>query len=506
MGTSTFFVADHYCVSHIPAATIPGSRLSNILARMQQGLPLTKYALEFLAQQNLPGLYRLACGEIAHEAYIAELDPDYLRRNEAAKAVHQAKEAEQQALAAHYPVRKTRGLAHKATSKLDWEAEQKLRRKREREESEAVLRRQRAYQEKLKAQRESNCKLAAVAYEARASTPDYAEPTPRDIARYFHLGHISSAVCPPMSDILEALFRGRPLTNDELRHLKNNAPDDLYRLAFGQLTFDAYIGPARAVEALLAARKASEEAARAARIARESDPEYIAMIRQQTLYEKYGVSLTDKSLAPRMANLLQQVDAGNRLPKREIVWLSTEAREHFTRQLREAYNLLEAEFHAEQYRRTRDPWNAINASGHYRKCRRAETALELLDSLALDRLKHPKVLSAVLTTHGGVMRDLNRRLEAIQMGEKAHSLMPRDYRPCTLLGAVHMEQREFDSGNAWYEKARKLGAPEQGIDSELRRILQRMDADGREAMKRFLLAEDSYRYRWLNEVPRPRKR
>ena len=511
MATSTFFVADHYCVSHIPAATIPGSRLSSVLARIHQGSPLTEYALDFLRQQNLPGLFRLACGEITHETYIAELDPDYLRRNEAAKAAHQAKESEWQALAAHYPVRRTNYATPTAASKVDLEAERNARRKREREASEAVLRRQRASQAEWKAQREINSELAAVAYQARAINPDYVEPTPHDVARYFYLSHISGVSWPPISDILEALFRGRPLTDDELSHLKHNVPADFYRLAVGQLTFDAYIGPAKAVEAELAACRFREEAAKAARIARESDPEYIAMMQEQTLYRKYGVSLTDKSLMPRMTNLLQQIDAGNRLHKDELVWLSTKAKRHFSEPLREAYHLLEAEFHADQYRSTQDPWNVINASGHYRKCKRAKIALELLDSLALDRLKPQKVRSAVLTTHGGVMRDLNRWSEAVQMGEKAHSLLPRDYRPCTLLGAVHMEQREFERANAWYEKARERGAPENSIDSELRSIFQRLDADSREAMKRYLLAEDSHRYRWLNqarqqEAPASRKR
>lgn len=511
MDPSTSFVADYYCVSHISAATILGSRLSNILARMHQGRPLTQYALDFLRQQDLPGLFPLACGEITHEAYIAGLDSVYLARNQAAKAAHQAKQSEQQALEAHYlPCRITYPVP-KAAPKMDWEADRNLRRKREREASEAVLKAQRARQAELQAQRECNSKLAAVAYQARAISPDYRAPTAHDIAHHFHLEHIAAALCLPTSDILEALFRGRPLTDEELSHLKHSAPDNLYRLASGHLTFDAYIGPARAAAVEFAARKASEEAAEAARIARESDPEYIAMIQTQTLYRKYGVSLTDKSLMPRMTNLLQLVDAGNRLPQDELVWLSTEARSHFTERLQKAYHLLEAEFHADQYRRTQDPWSVINASGHYRKCCRAETALELLDSVALDRLKHPKLRSALLTTHGGVMRDLERPSEAIQMGEKAHSLRPRDYRPCTLLGAVHMEQREFEPGHAWYEKARERGAPEKSIDSQLRSIFQQLDAGGREAMKTFLLAEDPHRHCWLNqtrpqEVPRFRKR
>ena len=52
MDTSASFVADYYCVSHISAATILGSRLSNILTRMHQGRPLTQYTLDFLRQQG----------------------------------------------------------------------------------------------------------------------------------------------------------------------------------------------------------------------------------------------------------------------------------------------------------------------------------------------------------------------------------------------------------------------------------------------------------------------
>ena len=92
------------------------------------------------------------------------------------------------------------------------------------------------------------------------------------------------------------------------------------------------------------------------------------MMQTQTLYKKYGVSLTDKSVMPRMTNLLSQMDAGNRLPKEELAWLSTKAKKHFTQRVREAYHRLEADFHADQYRSTQDPWSAINASGHYRKC------------------------------------------------------------------------------------------------------------------------------------------
>ena len=499
MDSSTSFVADYYRISHIAAATIPGSRLSNILAQLQQGRPLTKLALDFLWEQKLPGLYQLARGEITHAAYIAGLDAEQLLRSQAAMAAHQAKESERQALKARHIARETRRRPPNAAQPKDEEAERNLRRKQEREASEAVLKAQRARNAEWEAQRKRNCELAALAYEARAIGSNYTAPTAYDIARYFHLNQIGSAVCPPTSDILEALYRGRPLTADELNHLKHNVPDDLYQLAFGKLSFGAYIEAAKAVEAEAIARRARLAAAEATRIARENDPEYIAMMQTQALYSKYGVTLNDQAQTPRMTNLLRQIDTGNRLSEEELAWLSTEAKRHFTQEVRHAFHRLEADFFADQYRSTQSPWNVINASGHYRKCDRSQIALELLDSLAPDRLKLPKIRSAVFTTRGGVMRDLGRLPEAIQMGMKAHALVANDYRPCTLLGAVHMELREFENGREWYEKARARGAPEQDIDSELRAIFRRMDSSGREAMKRFLLAEDPSRHGWLNE-------
>ena len=499
MSNSANIVADYYCISHIAAATIPNSRLSTILARMHQGLPLTKHSLDFLRQQYLPGLYLLACGEITHDAYVAGLDPISLSRHQAAKVANEARETERQALAAHFRVRKTSHHSGTTTQENDRETERKLRRKREREADEAALKLRTMRQAEWKAQRERNCEQAAATYRTCAIRSGYAELAALDTARYFHLEHLSAAASPPMSDLLTSLFQGCPLTENEFAFLRQSGPDHLYQLAFGKLSIEEYIPIAKTAEAEVLERKARMEAIEAARIAREKDPAYIAMIQTQALYKKYEIALVDESLRPHMTQLLQQIDTGNRLPDKELLWLSTVAKKHFTEVLRNAYHRLEADFCADQYHRTQDPWNVVNASGHYRKCSQPKLALGLIESLPGDRLKHPKVQSAIFTTHGGVMRDLGQRSVAIELGEKAHALMPKDYRPCTLLGAVHMELQHFETGHAWYEKARVRGAPEKGIDSELRSIFQQLDLAGREAMKNFLLTEDSHRFQWLNE-------
>lgn len=51
------------------------------------------------------------------------------------------------------------------------------------------------------------------------------------------------------------------------------------------------------------------------------------------------------------------------------------------------------------------------------------------------------------------MRDLRRLDEAKALASEAHQLTSSDYRPCTLLGAVHIELGELPTGHEWYAKA-----------------------------------------------------
>ena len=44
------------------------------------------------------------------------------------------------------------------------------------------------------------------------------------------------------------------------------------------------------------------------------------------------------------------------------------------------------------------------------------------------------------------MRDLEHWDEALCLGEKAHALKADNYRPCTLLGAIHMETGNYSLG------------------------------------------------------------
>ncbi|WP_043199562.1 hypothetical protein [Pseudomonas putida] len=500
---TVFDIAFHFCASRITGATIPGSRLSNILENMFRGRALTALSRSYLQTQNLTELLQLATGQITYEAFIAALDPVLVTSEQAAKIEHQAKEAE------------------RLVQEADWRVE--VQRKAEAAEATRIARavrkneqveqhsRERDADEKARIDREAewevlcsrNREAVESNFKARRNKPDYIAPTPYDIARHYRVNHLRSAVTSPLSNILNAIYQGRPLAAAYLNYLKIKGLARLYALAIGEATYESYISGLEADEVArrnanaarlnqAEAQRLRDEAAEVARIARETDPTNI-------LLRKYGILSLDELLMPRMIDVLQKIDCGNRLADDDVVWLNTEVQQHFTAELRRAYHLREADFCGNEYRRTQDPWDAINASAHYRKCDHPRSALELLAGIPASQLRDPRIHSALCTTHGGVMRDLGRSNEALQLGKQGHALQPRNFRPCTLLGAVCMELGKFGEGHDWYAKAEQRGASKQGIDAEVRRIFLRLDKTKREAMKVSLLAKDSKRYRWVSD-------
>lgn len=86
--------------------------------------------------------------------------------------------------------------------------------------------------------------------------------------------------------------------------------------------------------------------------------------------------------------------------------------------------------------------------------------------------------------------------EALNYGQQAHKITPRDFRPCTLLGAVCFEAGDYCEGHSWYEKALQRGASEKSIDDDLRNIFFRLEKSQRDALRVHLLKKDSSRYSW----------
>ena len=486
MPESAHDLAIKYGLGHIKSACIPGTRLNDLLAKLNTGKPLSLLALQYLKRWKLDELHRLAVGEITIDVYFSGLDQTRLEAQRAAKAALDAEKAT-------YVSARSRRPANPASSHPRMVESADARRQRVREETEAVLRAQQARRQELLAQQACNLAAANAAYVARhggGATP----PTKQEIAAHFHLSDLAEALSAPLSEILAALYRGVPLTTDALSPLQRPRLNTLHDYSLGRIDLASYKATACAIERALLAHIARENA----RIARERDPVYQA---RKKHCEMYRIHCDVDELPPRLTAIFEQLEAGKRLREEDFAWLYTEEGKPYRNPaLLEACHLLEATFHADHYRKTANPWVALTACKHYRKAKRAALAIELLDLLSPDRTRDRKLHSAILTTRGGAMRDLDRREEAIALGTEAHTLQPDNYRPCTLLGALHMELRHFDLGHAWYMKAEERGAKSQGIDDELRSIYRQADKAGKAAMKAFLLRQDPARYAWLQRL------
>lgn len=349
---------------------------------------------------------------------------------------------------------------------------------------------------------------------------------PIDLAHRYFVNDLPGSTIPAsrLRDILDKLQKGRPLTTNGLNYLQQLGLTALGQLARGEITYETFRETAapeqakreqsvkaerQAKHASMLARAAEQKAREAdywaqqeaARLARESDPKYIAKMKNRALRARYGIELfIEQEHFPQLMDILHRFDDGNRLSDDDVLWMTTEGRDYYSEILQAAFHEREAEFYASEYRRTTDPWNAVNASGHYRKCEKARNAHDLLTSIPAERQKAPKLRSAIATTHGGVMRDLKRLDEALSLGNQAHALTPKDFRPCTLLGAVNFELGHYDVARDWYAKAIDRGATERSIDYDLRGIFLRADPAKREEIKAFLLREDPARYRWVNNL------
>jgi len=355
-------------------------------------------------------------------------------------------------------------------------------------------------------------------------------PSRIDLARKYFVADLPGAIIPAtrLHNILDNLEQGRQLLEQALMYLQKQGLAALQQLAQGEISYDAFSQIAaeelvkreqvaeaerrkkEAAQLRLFEQEKAQEAIRKAeyerkrqqaeevRRQRESDPKFIAKIKNQQLRSRYGLDqFIEKQFFARLMDILHRLDGGNRLSDEDILWLTTDGSDYYTETLQTAFHEREAEFYTAEYKRTADPWNAVNASGHYRKCNQARKAHDLLASIPAGRQKAPKLISAICTAHGGVMRDLKRFNEALNFGDQAHALKPKDFRPCTLLGAVNFEMGNYDLGRDWYAKATELGASERTIDYDLRGIFLRADQAKREEIREFLLREDPVRYKWV---------
>lgn len=316
-----------------------------------------------------------------------------------------------------------------------------------------------------------------------------------------------------LNGILQKIEAGETLTSLAQAFLTSGGLNSLLALATGQIdrpTFEEAAARERSdriqrakdeADRVTAEQTQKAEAMDAAIKARfaamDNDPVLRKRREARELRDRFDIGFIETEHYPRAMRLLKQVASGDRLAPEDVAWLSTEVVDCWTDALQKAWHRLEAEALTKAWEESRDPWDAVNASAHWRKADEPQQALEVTEAALAKAGRSPKPRSALLTTRGGAMRDAGRLTEARTLGLEAHELIPADFRPCTLLGAVSMGLGDLAAGHEWYAKAEALGAERRAIDQDLRALLIRSEPDARDRIRNYLLEQDPERFAWL---------
>lgn len=349
-----------------------------------------------------------------------------------------------------------------------------------------------------------------------------------DIAKHYFVDDLSSALTPStrLRGILEKLHGGRLIPEQSFGYLQSQELNALCLLAKCSVTYDEFSNLAKLEQIdrqrVVNERREAEQAAQAeedeknqafflvqqAAISALIESErllYEAMLEHRILLSKYGLCLSVESEpSSRLISILRSLDLGKRFSADEFLWFETEGKEYFSDRIRHIYHQREAAHFADEYRKTKDLWHVASASKHYRKSEMPSEADELLSSISSQQLKNPKLQSVLLTTHGGVKRDLGHLNQSLQLGLQAHKVAPDNFQPCTLLGAVSYELGKPSEGDDWYRKAVDRGYKEHDVDRDLKNLLRRVSEGVFQKNMDFLLKKDPVRYEWVNKL-RPNK-
>lgn len=328
------------------------------------------------------------------------------------------------------------------------------------------------------------------------------------LASTYFLDDVPGAAIPGsrLHAVLQRVDTCSPLTVIQQHFLRERGYEALLQFANGKLDREAFrensgIEKEKRLKAKIAAEQKEAAEWRRRDEATERTNNVLFAKREKQLERRrfrdmFGQGYIDQAHYGKVMRILRSVADGNPIDTDDLLWLGSTGLDYWTEELRKAHHCNKAKVFTEAWHQTGDVWQAINACAHWRKADCAEAGLTIAEQ-AFSRITDEKTRSAALTTRGGAQRDLQRYDEAKRSGGEAHDLTPTDFRPCTLLGAVHMEMGDLTAGADWYAKAEALGADQESIDREIRSILAAASRGERERMKVALKSRYPHHYSWL---------
>ena len=210
-------------------------------------------------------------------------------------------------------------------------------------------------------------------------------------------------------------------------------------------------------------------------------------------FPEFGINRI--KIGSHAAKILKRLQGGV-INEQDFIWLDEKGFNNES--VTKAFYINRAKSHLAQWKISNKPWNLVNAIADYRKAKSSQEVLGFVISnypFKFSRV-NKKLNSALLTTSGGVYRDLNQYAESLKLGSEANTLTPSDFRPCTLIGASNILLGNVSEGYEWYQKAKERGFKPDSYDNELRSVYMRCSKQIQKELRIDLLGK-GYSYSWL---------
>jgi len=216
----------------------------------------------------------------------------------------------------------------------------------------------------------------------------------------------------------------------------------------------------------------------------ESKREFAAL---KFKYMAQGYS--DSSPSSLLYPVLLKLDLGEELCEADIQWLKQQR----------LFGTV-ATFYEKKFQKSGDLWDLIKASRYWRLGSQPMRALDLTSDLTTE---DSRLMSAVLTTRGGALRDINALSEAEQCAVEALQHSPNEHYPYNLLGAIYFQSGQPEKGDEFFLKAQQLGAGEKAQESDMRNAMKNAGQEEKRVVAEYLLRKDPERYKWAKHYLSP---
>ncbi|HDR1506825.1 TPA: hypothetical protein QB443_000580 [Pasteurella multocida] len=225
----------------------------------------------------------------------------------------------------------------------------------------------------------------------------------------------------------------------------------------------------------------------------------------------FGVRYIEPKQFKPLMSVLRKLHNKKRINEAEKAFLLTEKDENGESyfnyyNIYTQYHLIEGSYYLDEYKKHKNIWKLINASGHFRKAKEPEEVKEYLETVDKKRLSSLKIESAYFTTYGGVNRDLGNLSQALEFAHTAHNKREDDYRPCTLLGAIYFDLEDIDKGQEWFTKAKILGADDHAFISEIKGIYLKASKEYQIKLENHFKYENKDIFNWIKLQKKKNKR